>query len=402
MGVTGGAVIYGDLGVTGGATVGSLYSNGGIAGASLGITGNAVVQGKLTVGTNGGSNDLLYVDTDAIINGDVGIGTNLNVNGNLTVGNQPPGVGGTINCDTIKVNSNVIWDTAGVKLGIGLGLPTTGPAYPLHIHGGTTSAYQAWTHTGNVFDPNNLTLETSGYLGGGKLPFSPFTPLGTSYPEVSAYFEEGVLMRVIRIFSDRRIKDDIRLKDTSESLEIMKKISCYNYKYKDPIKNGNKETMGFIAQEVDEHFSVAVEKSKNFIPNELRKLNATWNGTKMISDLTNVDGIKYRFYVSNDINGNDEVSREIIGNPDNTFTFDASYNNIFCWGKEVDDFHTLNKQKLFALNFSATQEIDKIQQEEKTKLEAAGAKITTLEAENIQLRDRLSAIETRLVALEAK
>ena len=28
--------------------------------------------------------------------------------------------------------------------------------------------------------------------------------------------------------------------------------------------------------------------------------------------------------------------------------------------KEVDDFHTLDKQKLFALNFSATQELDKI------------------------------------------
>ena len=45
----------------------------------------------------------------------------------------------------------------------------------------------------------------------------------------------------------------------------------------------------------------------------------------------------------------------IIGNADNTFTFDASYNNVFCYGKEVDDFHTLDKQKLFA-----TQELYKM------------------------------------------
>ena len=95
-----------------------------------------------------------------------------------------------------------------------------------------------------------------------------------------------------------------------------------------------------------------------------------------------------KFYVSNDPSGNDQVMREIVGNEDNTFTFDKKYNNIFCYGKEINDFHTLDKQKLFALNFSATQEIDKIQQAEKTKLAAAEAKIATLEA-------RLSALENQ-------
>ena len=78
--------------------------------------------------------------------------------------------------------------------------------------------------------------------------------------------------------------------------------------------------------------------------------------------------------------------KEIIGNADNTFTFDATYNNVFCYGKEVDDFHTVDKQKLFAVNFSATQEIDKIQQEEKTKLAAAEERISALETENASLK----------------
>ena len=46
-----------------------------------------------------------------------------------------------------------------------------------------------------------------------------------------------------------------------------------------------------------------------------------------------------------------------MGNSDNTFTFDLKYNYVFCYGREVDDFHALDKQKLFALNFSATQEL---------------------------------------------
>ena len=56
-----------------------------------------------------------------------------------------------------------------------------------------------------------------------------------------------------------------------------------------------------------------------------------------------------------------------------SFIFDQSWNNIYVW-KEVIDFHTLDKQKLFALNFSATQEIDRIQQEEQNKLTQANQK----------------------------
>ena len=53
------------------------------------------------------------------------------------------------------------------------------------------------------------------------------------------------------------------------------------------------------------------------------------------------------------------IEKEIVGNNDNTFTFDKKWNNVFVYGKEVNDFHALDKNKLFALNFSATQELIK-------------------------------------------
>ena len=55
--------------------------------------------------------------------------------------------------------------------------------------------------------------------------------------------------------------------------------------------------------------------------------------------------------------------------------------SIFCYGREVQDFHTLNKQKLFSLNFSATQEIDRQQQADKAKIAELENKIDTLESE---------------------
>ena len=72
-----------------------------------------------------------------------------------------------------------------------------------------------------------------------------------------------------------------------------------------------------------------------------------------------------------------------------SFIFDKSYDSIFIYGKSVDDYHTLNKDILFTVNFSATQEIDRVQQAEISK-------VTALELENIELRNRLSAIEAIL------
>ena len=107
------------------------------------------------------------------------------------------------------------------------------------------------------------------------------------------------------------------------------------------------------------------------------------NGSEMTCEsLSDVSGVKYRFYVSNG-DDDDEQMKEIIGNENNSFTFDASYSNIFCYGKEVNDFHILDKQKLFALNFSATQELDR--------------KVTLLEAENENLKQRISTLEEKLL-----
>ena len=78
-----------------------------------------------------------------------------------------------------------------------------------------------------------------------------------------------------------------------------------------------------------------------------------------------------------------------------------------CLVRRLNDFHTLDKSTIFAVNFSASQEIDRIQQsltrrisnlqqEEKTKLAFAKAKISVLESENKELKARLTSIEARL------
>jgi len=159
---------------------------------------------------------------------------------------------------------------------------------------------------------------------------------------------------------------------------------------------------------------LAVSIQTEIIPDEMRVIenphwttlvDASGNNTYKLTipDLSNTSGeaTKYRFYVSNDISENEKME-DVVGNQDNTFTFDQSWNNVFCYGKEVDDFHTLDKQKIFALNFSATQEIDRIQQTEKTKLEAAETKLEAAEANIAAEKTKLEAAETEIAILNTK
>ena len=57
-------------------------------------------------------------------------------------------------------------------------------------------------------------------------------------------------------------------------------------------------------------------------------------------------------------------------------------NQLYIRGERVDDFRTLKKEMLFAINFSATQEIDR--------------SVEKLKVENEELKARLLALEEKL------
>ena len=193
--------------------------------------------------------------------------------------------------------------------------------------------------------------------------------------------------------SDKRIKKNIIEADDGKALQVVRDIPCCWYNYIDEIKRTSNRTIGFIAQDVAEHLPEAVHKVTDYIPNVMKMIDTSWVDKTMTStDLPDASGVKYKFYVSNNTSEG-EIMKEVVGNADGSFTFDASYAHVFCYGKEVDDFHTLDKQKIFAMHFSATQEIDRIQQAEKIKLAAAEAKIEALQEMVRTLTDRVAALE---------
>ena len=189
------------------------------------------------------------------------------------------------------------------------------------------------------------------------------------------------------VTSDRRIKENIVDVSDNQALEMLRNIPCRYYEYKDKVSRGPDKTIGFIAQEVKEIMPMAVVIKKDIIPNEMRDLtDISWNNTTLYTDISHCSGVKYRFYVTNDMDGTEGQTLEIVGNSDDSFTFDTSYNHVFCYGKEIDDLHTIDKQKLFALNFSATQELDK--------------KVKQLEQEKAELKTEVDTLKSELAAIK--
>ena len=152
------------------------------------------------------------------------------------------------------------------------------------------------------------------------------------------------------------------------------------YEYKNKYVSGN-YSIGFIAQQVKEHYPSAVDCSNvEFVPDSMKIITGTWvNNFFQCVDTDLDDGVFYKLYVGD--TPQEEVEKQLVYT-NGGFQFDASYNQVFLYGRLVNDFHSLNKPKLFTLNYYATQELDK--------------KVQVLEAENITLKARLESLEKRL------
>ena len=215
-----------------------------------------------------------------------------------------------------------------------------------------------------------------------------------------------IIARALVITSDKRIKENIAELPKNLSLEKMRNIKCNYFNYIDKVKRGNNRDIGFIAQEVKQHFPDAVNTQKGVVPLNIQKIiDPDWEETQInnkkkfkltIPSLDNLEDGTYKFYV---MDGKNELELNVECE-NNTFIFDRRWDEITLCGKHVNDFHTLDKQKLFTLNFSATQEIDKIQQNEMKRLDEANKKISQLEEKNKKLEETLEIVMKRLAALE--
>jgi len=186
--------------------------------------------------------------------------------------------------------------------------------------------------------------------------------------------------------SDRRIKKDIRDIDDGEALEKIRLLQPKKYKYIDNARVGDRDVYGFIAQEVKEVLPEAVKSDVNyFIPNIYSEFDYNYEN-KIIQypnhNLTNNNLIKCKYnelYFNSEIEIINENEIKILSNE--KILSDVNLNKIFIFGICVNDFNMLDKNYIFAVNVSATQELDKLLQQNTQIINQLKLRIEILENE---------------------
>ena len=79
--------------------------------------------------------------------------------------------------------------------------------------------------------------------------------------------------------------------------------------------------------------------------------------------------------------------------------FENSWNNVFFYGKEVTDFHTKDKNQIFALHHSAIQELDR---KHKREVESKQEKINSLQADNLNLQNKNVELQSEIDTLKSQ
>ena len=285
---------------------------------------------------------------------------------------------------------NVIGNGLFFKTRVGI-LNNLAPEAPLHIK--STSDYDGFDSWLDISDGN---VTSSAALATADVSMSILINPTDGHGNI------GMNGKIYH-YSDERIKTDIEEVPDTLALSQINNIEPKYYHYRDPLKKRNLKTIGFIAQNINEHLPNAVNKQTDFIPNALHKVvDSEWHEQDGVYSLVfenlaldNSNSTKkVKFIVCDKEDRSDTTELILSCESDNkTFIFTKKWREVFVYGSEINDLLTIDKAQIFALHHSGIQELSK-------QLNEKDAKISALETENASIKTRLEALESSVLALQ--
>ena len=286
-----------------------------------------------------------------------------------------------------SINSSQTNDRLVIKSSGFVGIGTTNPGYMLEVFDNRPFAIASFKEdlTGIYFKSSSIS---------GLYANSPYNP--TPQPlRICAKFNDSILLTngTYVISSDIRIKEDIQDINDDYALKKILAIELKKYKYIDKINKGDGNVYGFIAQQVKNVIPDAVNIEKSYIPNIM--LVAEYNNKIVIlpykpTKVTIKIKDKIKCYDSENKLIEVEVYEIINEVSFKIKDLDKEYtsNKIFVYGTYIDDFHTLFKDHIFALNIGATQELYRQIIKQKDIIKLQEDRMGRLERENDELENK--------------
>jgi hypothetical protein len=389
-------------------------NTGWIVGQSTRIAGGEGFGIARMASANISSNTGIYMSSAGL----VGIGCNapsygLEINGSIGTNNQMvfTGSGGGYGHIRLRGNENTIFvHDSNVTTFDGWFVGQSVSTFGAGVSNGFGIAR---TSNGIISNNNGLYMLSSGRVGiGSNAPAYPLSVYGlVSYSNAISYFsyntglltgnyslnitifsQHAVLAGSVSAYSDSRIKENIQDLQDDVALQQLRLIQPKTYTYKDVVEKGTGPVYGFIAQQIREVLPYATSLIKNVIP-DIYKLG------DRVEDIVTLRESTFSF---NESSGNVKFIQKKGGDvivPVNfvssnqlqildTSKLDQTESEIFVYGREVDNFHTLNKDAIFTVNVAATQELDR-------QLQAAKVQIASLETRLALLESQFTASQTQ-------
>ncbi len=259
----------------------------------------------------------------------------------------------------------------------------------------TTSSNDIYlTHSGKVgigtTNPTKAKLEISGFADY-QVPNSigylnKIHPTGINNSPGSApysiYASNHIAAAAFNAHSDERIKNIKGISNTKNDLAILMQIEITDYQLRDTIEKGNKIIKKVIAQQVAEVYPQAVTNNlTEVVPDIYQKAEIHNNWIMLATNLKVGDRVKIitettsKVYTVSCANSDRFQVKELA-------TGNGQPATVFIYGREVNDFHTVDYEAISMLNVSATQQLAK--------------ENTALSAEVNMLKQQVRALERQV------
>jgi hypothetical protein len=206
----------------------------------------------------------------------------------------------------------------------------------------------------------------------------------------SIWSEGRIAASLFNAVSDARIKNIQGRSDSATDLSTLLGIEVTDYTYKDVIGKGTGTYKKVLGQQIEQVFPQAINRVTDVVPDIYQQASMRDGWVALSTDLKQGDRVKL-------ITAQGESVHEVLEVDDDKFRvgLDHEDDTIFVFGREVNDFLTVDYDALSMLNVSATQQLKKELDHEVKLLRAENAE---LRATNDSLARRLELLESRLEA----
>jgi len=230
-------------------------------------------------------------------------------------------------------------------------------------------------------NPSRARLVIDGYSSDNDIPLNDQLTFGNQVTrgtagkkQLSLYATDGIAAKIIYLFSDERIKRSMQKSNAAADLQTLMGIEVTDFQYKDVMGQGNDSHKKLIAQQVESVFPQAVAKSTDVIPDIYQKATCKNGWIALATNLEKGDRVKLVTAKSKDI-------FEVLEVNPTGFRTNCQYegSELFVYGREVNDFRTVDYEAVAMLNVSATQELAR--------------QLAALKKDNADMKARLAALE---------